>query len=224
VPSNRQGKLLVLALQQPMDFFERRFLSAGFCLIAGIDEAGRGPLAGPVVAAAVVLPFPDYTEGLQDSKQLRPDQRESLYEKIMETAQAVGVGVVEAQEIDRIHIGRATQKAMSMAVECLPNPPDLLLIDGISPIPLPIPQRTLVKGDCLSVSIAAASIVAKVSRDRIMISYHEKYPQYNFAKHKGYGTREHLEGIRRHGCCECHRRSFRGVDDAFTRPPETAPG
>jgi ribonuclease HII len=204
-----------------MDFFERRYLSAGFCLIAGIDEAGRGPLAGPVVAAAVVLHDTDYMEGLQDSKQLRPEQRESLYERIMETAQAVGVGVVEAQEIDRIRIGRTTQKAMSIAVGRLPKPPALLLIDGIPPIPLPIPQRTVVKGDCLSVSIAAASIIAKVSRDRIMIAYHEKYPQYNFAKHKGYGTREHLDVLRRHGCCECHRRSFRGVVDTCFRPLET---
>jgi len=206
-----QGKLLGSPHGQPMDFFEKRFLSQGFRFIAGLDEAGRGPLAGPVVAAAVILPIPRFREQLWDSKKLLPEKREFLYEKILKMALSIGTGVVEADEIDRINIGRATQKAMAMAVRLLRGQPDLLLIDGIVPIPLPMPQRTIVKGDSLCVSIAAASIVAKVTRDRIMMAYHEKYPQYNFAKHKGYGTQEHREAIGRHGCCEYHRKTFRGV-------------
>lgn len=206
-----QGKLLGSPHGQPMDFFEKRFLSQGFRFIAGLDEAGRGPLAGPVVAAAVILPIPRFREQLWDSKKLLPEKREFLYEKILKMALSIGTGVVEADEIDRINIGRATQKAMAMAVRLLRGQPDLLLIDGIVPIPLPMPQWTIVKGDSLCVSIAAASIVAKVTRDRIMMTYHEKYPQYNFAKHKGYGTQEHREAIGRHGCCEYHRKTFRGV-------------
>jgi ribonuclease HII len=207
----KKGTLLISSRDQPMDFFERRFLSQGFRSIAGIDEAGRGPLAGPVVAAAVILPLPEFQEKLQDSKKLLPEKRETLYERIMQGALAVSTGLVEADEIDRINIGRATQEAMVRAVHDLRVQPDLLLIDGIVPVPLTMAQRTIVKGDSLSLSIAAASIVAKVCRDRIMLAYHEKYPQYNFAKHKGYGTREHLQAIRAHGCCDCHRKSFRGV-------------
>lgn len=215
----KQSELFTAPVDQPMDFFERRFLSTGFHLIAGLDEAGRGPLAGPVVAAAVVLPIPEFPEHLSDSKKLPPGKRESLYEKILETAVSVGIGVVEANEIDRINIGRATQKAMAMAVHLLREQPDILLIDGILPVPLALPQRTIVKGDSLCVSIAAASIVAKVTRDRIMLAYHQKYPLYNFARHKGYGTREHLEAIKTHGCCEVHRKTFRGVEEAA--PPST---
>lgn len=204
-----------------MDFFEKRFLRQGFRFIAGLDEAGRGPLAGPVVAAAVILPIPGFRQQLRDSKKLLPARRESLYETILEVALAVGTGIVEADEIDRINIGRATQKAMAMAVRLLCKQPDMLLIDGIVPIPLSMPQRTIVKGDNLCVSIAAASIVAKVTRDRIMMACHEKYPQYNFAKHKGYGTWEHREAIKRHGYCEYHRKSFRGVGDALSSSTQT---
>ena len=213
-----QSEHLVPPTGQPMDFFERRFLGQGFRFIAGIDEAGRGPLAGPVVAAAVVLPIPRLREQFWDSKKLLPEKRETLCERILEVALSIGIGVVHADEIDRINIGRATRKAMAMAVRLLPRQPDMLLIDGISPVPLPIPQRTIVKGDNLCVSIAAASIVAKVSRDRMMMAYHEKYPQYNFARHKGYGTREHLEAIKTHGCCEYHRRTFRGVRGVLPSP------
>ena len=211
---SNQKELLVPPPNQPMDFFERRFLNQGFRCIAGIDEAGRGPLAGPVVAAAVVLPVQGLEEPFWDSKKLLPKKRQSLYDRILEVALSLGVGVVEADEIDRINIGKATQKAMAMAVRLMQREPDMLLIDGVSPVPLPIAQRTIVKGDGLCVSIAAASIVAKVCRDRIMMAYHEKYPQYNFARHKGYGTHEHLEAIRTHGCCKYHRRSFRGVKEA----------
>jgi ribonuclease HII len=198
-----------------MDFFEKRFLGAGFRHIAGLDEAGRGPLAGPVVAAAVVLPIPGFNEQLWDSKVLVPKKREYLFEKVLQMAVSVGVGIVEADEIDQINIGRATQKAMATAVRFLRTEPDLLLIDGVLPVPLSMPQRTIVKGDSLSVSIAAASIVAKVTRDRIMMDYHKRYPQYNFARHKGYGTLEHREAIREHGCCEAHRKTFRGVGEPF---------
>lgn len=208
-----QGRLLGLLDEQPMDYFEKRFLNSGFRFIAGLDEAGRGPLAGPVVAAAVILPFPEFREHLSDSKKLPPEKRESLYDKILQAALSIGIGAVEAEEIDRIHIGKATQKAMAMAVGFLDRQPDMLLIDGILPVPLPLPQRTIVKGDNLSVSIAAASIVAKVTRDRIMMTHHERFPQYNFANHKGYGTREHREAIRRHGCCTVHRKTFRGVTE-----------
>jgi len=208
----QKGTPLISPRNQPMDFFEQRFLSQGFRVIAGIDEAGRGPLAGPVVAAAVILPVPEFQEDVQDSKKLLPEKRETLYKRIMEGAVAVSTGRVEADEIDRINIGRATQEAMVRAVRDLKVQPDLLLIDGIVPVPLTMVQRTIVKGDSLSLSIAAASIVAKVCRDRIMLAYHEKYPQYNFAKHKGYGTREHLKAIKTHGYCDCHRKSFRGVD------------
>ncbi|MBW2059163.1 MAG: ribonuclease HII [Deltaproteobacteria bacterium] len=208
---NRPGDLFASPWGQPMDFFERRFLSQGFRSVAGVDEAGRGPLAGPVVAAAVILSMEGLNQEFRDSKRLLPAKRESLYGRILETALAVGIGVVEAEEIDRINIGRATQKAMLTAVHCLRVVPGLLLIDGVTPIPISVPQRTIVRGDNLSVSIAAASIIAKVTRDRIMVAYDERYPQYDFAKHKGYGTLEHREAIRRHGYCECHRKSFRGV-------------
>jgi ribonuclease HII len=207
--------LLGFSQDQPMDFFEMRFFGQGFRSIAGLDEAGRGPLAGPVVAAAVILPIPEFREQVCDSKKLLPRKRESLYERILEVALSVGIGIVQADEIDRINIGRATQKAMAMAVSLLSNRPDMLLIDGTQPVPLPMPQRTIVKGDDLSMSIAAASIVAKVTRDRIMMTYHEKYPQYNFARHKGYGTREHRQAIKQHGCCEYHRKTFRGVGDSL---------
>lgn len=213
-----QGELLRSQPDQPMDFFEKRFLRQGFRLIAGVDEAGRGPLAGPVVAAAVVLPISGFREQFQDSKKLLPEKRESLYEKILPMALSVGTGIVEADEIDRINIGKATQKAMATAVRLLRRQPDLLLVDGILPVPHPISQRTIVKGDNLCVSIAAASIVAKVTRDRIMMAYHDKYPQYNFARHKGYGTREHWEAIKRYGCCEYHRKTFRGVRNS---PPSS---
>ena len=208
-----QGRLLGLLDEQPMDYFEKRFLNSGFRFIAGLDEAGRGPLAGPVVAAAVILPFPEFREHISDSKKLPPEKRESLYDKILQAALSIGIGAIEAEEIDRIHIGKATQKAMAMAVGFLDRQPDMLLIDGILPVPLPLPQRTIVKGDNLSVSIAAASIVAKVTRDRIMMTHHDRFPQYNFANHKGYGTQEHREAIRRHGCCTVHRKTFRGVTD-----------
>jgi ribonuclease HII len=192
-----------------MNSFERRAHQRGYKLIAGIDEAGRGPLAGPVVAAAVILP-PDYgNPEINDSKQLSPQKREKLYEIIKQDALSIGFGVVETSIIDSINILQATLVAMREAVSNLSITPDYLLIDGLHRIFVSIPQESIVKGDCLSVSVASASIIAKVSRDRIMEIYHRQFPQYNFLKNKGYGTEEHREAIKKYGHCKIHRRSFR---------------
>jgi len=196
---------------QAMDFFEGQCYGAGYRNIAGIDEAGRGPLAGPVVAAAVIFSRGWIDKEITDSKRLSPKKREELYAKILSGSRSVGIGVVDQGEIDRINILQATLKAMEMAVGKLSPPPDYLLVDGIHGPSIHIPQRLIRGGDTISISIAAASIVAKVTRDRLMIEHHERFPQYNFAKHKGYGTREHLEAIRKFGYCEVHRMSFRGV-------------
>lgn len=197
--------------KQAMDLFERQCYMAGHRNIAGIDESGRGPLAGPVVAAAVIFPRGWIREEITDSKRLSPQRREELYDTILSGARSVGVGVVDQAEIDRTNILQATLKAMEIAVTKLSPSPDHLLVDGVSGIPISIPQRLIKGGDALSISIAAASIIAKVTRDRIMMEHHERYPYYNFAKHKGYGTREHLEAIRKFGYCELHRLTFRGV-------------
>ncbi|HOZ60818.1 MAG TPA: ribonuclease HII [Smithellaceae bacterium] len=191
-----------------MDAFEKIARLEGHRYIAGIDEAGRGPLAGPVVAAAVIFP-PNYTNPrINDSKKLTAHQREKLYEVIRDDALAVGMGVMEADVIDRVNILQATFLAMREAVYDLSLPPDFLLIDGLHQLVLEIPQKALVKGDTLSVSIAAASIIAKVSRDRIMEIYHRKYPQYNFLRNKGYATAEHRRAIEEYGICKIHRKSF----------------
>ena len=191
-----------------MNYFEERARQRGFRLIAGIDEAGRGPLAGPVVAAAVVLPDRYSHPDINDSKKLTSRSRELLFEVIRADALAVGIGVVDSRVIDELNILRATLLAMREAVADLKVVPDCLLVDGNQSVPLEIPQETIVKGDGRSVSIAAASIVAKVSRDRIMEIYHRQFPYYNFFKNKGYGTAEHRRAIREHGFCKIHRRSF----------------
>ncbi|MDO9586247.1 MAG: ribonuclease HII [Syntrophales bacterium] len=191
-----------------MNSFERNAYQSGYRLIAGVDEAGRGPLAGPVVAAAVIFP-PDYHNSeIRDSNLLSPQKRERLHDVIREDAVTVGLGVVDAVVIDEINILKATLMAMQEALLELSPAPDFLLIDGITPLSLSMPQRTLIKGDSRSVSVAAASIIAKVSRDRIMEIYHRQFPQYNFIKNKGYGTEEHRAAIRRYGPCKIHRRSF----------------
>lgn len=191
-----------------MDTFEKLACQKGYKFIAGVDEAGRGPLAGPVVASAVIFP-PDYSNSqIIDSKKLSARKREELYEVINNDALAVGIGTVDAATIDRINILQASLQSMCEAVLELSYPPDFLLIDGLHKIPLQIPQKTLVKGDSLSVSIAAASIIAKVSRDRIMEMYHRQFPQYNFLQNKGYGTKEHRNAILECGMCKIHRRSF----------------
>jgi ribonuclease HII len=196
-----------------MTRYELRARERGFKVIAGIDEAGRGPLAGPVVAAAVVFPGGYRNEDIRDSKKLSAGKREKLYQRIKQEALAIGIGVVEPSVIDKTNILRASIAAMEEAVANLLFPVDYLLIDGNQPISTDISQETVVKGDNLSVSIAAASIVAKVSRDQIMEIYHRQYPQYNFISNKGYGTKEHREAIRKHGVCKIHRRSFKWVKD-----------
>ena len=180
--------------------------------IAGIDEAGRGPLAGPVVAAAVILPGAFSIEGLDDSKKLTGLKRELLFEKLTsDPAVSHGLGTATVSEIDARNILRASHEAMRRAVAALPAQPDHALIDGLPVHPFPIPQTALVKGDGISLSIAAASILAKVTRDRMMLELDLEYPQYGFAKHKGYGTAFHLEQLREHGPCPAHRRSFAPV-------------
>jgi ribonuclease HII len=187
---------------------ERRLRVAGRRSIAGIDEAGRGPLAGPVVAAAVVFPEGCFLPGVIDSKQLTAEEREALCGEIMSRAHGVGVGIVGHEIIDRINILNATFMAMHRAIHQLPSRPDHLLIDGNSFQDIGIPFTTIVQGDGCCFSIAAASIVAKVTRDRLMEELDEQYPGYGFRKHKGYATREHCEAIARLGLCGIHRRSF----------------
>lgn len=193
---------------EELTIYERRAREGGHTYIVGIDEAGRGPLAGPVVAAAVALPAGYYHPEINDSKQLSARKRDRLYDVIKADAIAVGLGVVESPIIDTINILQATLLAMKEAIQDLPSPPDYLLVDGNRPIPIDIPQETIVRGDALSLTIAAASIVAKVSRDRIMEIYHRQFPQYNFLKNKGYGTGEHRAAIKRYGTCKIHRKSF----------------
>ena len=198
----------------PVDLwaFEKKAWKNGHTRIAGIDEAGRGPLAGPVVAASVILPPDASIQGVNDSKQLSPKKRNTLYQLIYAEAISVGVGIVDAAEIDRINILQSSLLSMAMATDNLRPQPDWLLIDGRFCIPHHLPQQPIPKGDTLSISIAAASIVAKVTRDRLMVQYDLDYPRYGFSRHKGYPTRAHREAIRRHGCCPIHRRSFKGVE------------
>ncbi|MBC8019231.1 MAG: ribonuclease HII [Verrucomicrobia bacterium] len=204
----------------PVDllFFERQARSNGFQVIAGIDEAGRGPLAGPVIAAAVILPVGLLIKGVNDSKKLSPDTRERLFDVIMNQALSVGVGLGTPELIDRINILQATRHAMLMAVSQLVSRPDFILIDGISTIESPIPQKTIKKGDSLSLSIAAASIIAKVTRDRLMRELDALHPGYGFSGHKGYGSALHMEAIRRLGPSPVHRLTFGGVKEHLPCP------
>ena len=179
--------------------------------VAGLDEAGRGPLAGPVVAAAVVLGPGTRIAGVDDSKRLTPEERESLYPVIHARAVAVGVGVVDAETIDRVNILQATRRAMGLALGSLGVEPELVLTDFVALDGLRCPQRNLVNGDQRSATVAAASIIAKVTRDRMMAEAHRAYPQYGFGRHKGYATLEHLAALIMHGPCPLHRRTFNGV-------------
>lgn len=199
----------------PTEFFEVEARRCGYARVAGLDEAGRGPLAGPVVAAAVILPRRCALVGLNDSKQVPETERERLYEEISRRAVALAVGVVGVPEIDRLNILEATRLAMRRAVRALRPAPDYLLIDAAGLPDLLIPQRAIIKGDGLSVSIAAASILAKVTRDRLMREYHRQFPLYRFDIHKGYGTPEHLRLLAQHGPCAIHRRSFRPVREVL---------
>ena len=186
--------------------FERKYKDAAY--ICGIDEAGRGPLVGPVVAGAVVLPKDCEILYINDSKKLTEKKREELYEVIMEQALAVGVGMASAQRIDEINILQATYEAMREAVHNLGITPDILLNDAVTIPQLDIPQEPIVKGDARSISIGAASIIAKVTRDRLMVQFDQAYPGYGFAAHKGYGTKAHIAALRRLGPCEIHRKTF----------------
>ncbi len=203
--------------------FENSLKARGIAPVAGTDEAGRGPLAGPVVAAAVILPPGFDGAGVDDSKKLTPRRREKLYERIRQEALAVGIGMVEPGEIDRINILQAARRAMALAVEQLDPRPAFVLVDGNFDIPTPQPQQSIVKGDSRSISIAAASIIAKVHRDDIMRQYHRAYPQYGFHRHKGYPTRGHKEAIAVHGPCPIHRLTFRGVSEHLEAAGEDAP-
>lgn len=177
-------------------------------LLAGMDEAGRGPLAGPVVCACCIMPLDDYVDGINDSKKVSEKKREELFEIIKEKALDYSVAVVSQAVIDEINILNATKKGMADCVASLKQKPELILVDAVTVPGIDCNQRALIKGDATSYNIAAASIIAKVTRDRFMRKYAEKYPQYDFAKNKGYGTNFHIDAIKKYGLCEIHRRSF----------------
>lgn len=187
--------------------YERELLSRGYKLIAGVDEVGRGPLAGPVVAAAVIMPTDDIIEGVDDSKKLSEKKREQLAELIKERAIAYCFAQCESEVIDEINILNAVKKCMYKAVKSLAIMPDITLIDGVD-LHLPIPAEYIVKGDSLSYSVGCASIIAKVYRDNLMKEYAKEFPQYGFDKHKGYGTKSHIETIKEIGPCRLHRKTF----------------
>ncbi len=177
--------------------------------ICGIDEAGRGPLAGPVVVASVIMPRNSMIEGVNDSKKVSEKKREALYEKIIEEAISYGIGIIDQKEIDEINILEATKKGLTTSLKELSTKPDVILVDALKGIDtLEIPYKSIIKGDALCYSISAASILAKVTRDRIMRQWDEIYPQYGFEKHKGYGTQMHIEAIKEYGLCPIHRKSF----------------
>jgi len=206
--------------------YERRLRATGSSSLAGIDEAGRGALAGPVVAAAVILPEKFRHKRLNDSKQLLPERREEIYRDLVGNASICwAVGIVDSVEIDQINILRATHKAMRAAIAALNAQPDHALIDGLPVFPFPLPQTAIVDGDCYSLSIAAASVIAKVTRDMMMREFCARFPDYCFSQHKGYGTELHLTKLHALGPCPIHRRSFEPVAQplfAFARPGEAA--
>lgn len=194
--------------------FEIKARNQGFFRIAGVDEAGRGPLAGPVVSAAVVLPVNCVLKGIDDSKKLSPKKRDRLYQDIYKQADCIGIGIIDPVEIDRVNILQAALLSMKISVKNLWPAPDFLLIDGPFAIKCDLPQTPIKHGDALSISIASASVVAKVTRDRLMERYDQEFPDFGFARHKGYGTAEHRTAISRVGPCLIHRRSFKGVGQA----------
>jgi ribonuclease HII len=206
IESREQKRLLKIS------FHELRLRQYGYHLVAGVDEAGRGPLAGPVVAAACVLPPGFLLPYLNDSKQLSAEMRASLFEQLTNNPEVrYATGIVSVERIDEINILQASLEAMRLAIQNLKAQPDYLLIDGNQPLNLTIPGETLVKGDSLSISIAAASVIAKETRDRIMVDAAERWPEYGFEQHKGYATLQHLEALRRFGPCPLHRRSFEPI-------------
>ena len=188
---------------------EKDFFDKGIDLIAGIDEAGRGPLAGPVVVACVILDKNSMIEGVNDSKKISESKREKLYEIITQEAISYGVGIVYQEEIDEINILQATKKALTESISSMKIKPNLIMVDALTGInTLKIPYKSIIKGDAKCYSIAAASIIAKVTRDRIMREWDKVYPEYGFSSHKGYGTAKHIQAIREYGLCPIHRRSF----------------
>ncbi len=192
--------------------FEQQAQEQGFRFIAGIDEVGRGCLAGPVVAAACILdPEKPLPKGLDDSKKLTANKREEITAQLKTDCIAYAIGQIEADEIDRINILEATKRAMLIAIASLSTPADFLLIDALQLKQSPLPQKAIIKGDTISASIAAASILAKTYRDNLMVEYDRQYPEYGFAGHKGYGAATHFESIRKYGVCQLHRKTFRGV-------------
>jgi ribonuclease HII len=188
--------------------YENELNDQGFNYVCGVDEAGRGPLCGPVVTAAVILKKDVYIEGINDSKKLTEKKRELLYDKIIENCLSYNITCCDVDIIEDINILNATKLSMKNSVEGLSIKTDYVLIDGNQKIDIKTNQKTIVSGDSKSLSIAAASILAKVYRDRLLLEYDKKYPEYNFAKHKGYGTKEHIENIKKYGLCEIHRNSF----------------
>lgn len=203
-----QAKLKLIAMSE----YERLYKAQGFTSIAGIDEVGRGPLAGPVVAAAVILPDDFEVLGIDDSKKLTETKREELYELIRSSAVSIGVGIIEAKEIDVINIYEATKKAMYVALNELHINPDFLLVDAMK-LTVPVPSEAIIKGDSKSISIAAASIIAKVTRDRMMKELAISYPEYRFEQNMGYGTKEHIEALQLYGATPHHRKSFAPVKE-----------
>jgi len=192
--------------------YEKKLRALGITRIAGIDEAGRGALAGPVVAAAVILPEKFRHKKLNDSKQLLPELRQEIYHELVRRDDTKwAIGIVDSVEIDAINILRATHKAMRLALDALNALPDHVLIDGLPVLPFPLPQTALIDGDCISLSIAAASVIAKVTRDTMMREFCARFPEYCFSQHKGYGTELHLLKLHEHGPCPIHRRSFEPV-------------
>ncbi|MEK3989553.1 MULTISPECIES: ribonuclease HII [Robertmurraya] len=206
--AQEQARLKLLEMSE----YERLYKSQGFTLIAGIDEVGRGPLAGPVVAAAVILPDDFQILGIDDSKKLTETKREELYELIRSTALSIGVGIIEAKEIDTINIYEATKKAMYVALNELHISPDFLLVDAMK-LTTPIPSEAIIKGDSKSISIAAASIIAKVTRDRMMKELAQSFPEYRFEQNMGYGTKEHIDALQLYGATPYHRRSFAPIKE-----------
>lgn len=188
--------------------FERMLLEKGYRFIAGVDEVGRGPLAGPVVCSAVIMPLDDLIEGVDDSKKLSAKKREELAEKIKEKALCYTLIEVGEKTIDEINILQATRLGMKKAIESLSISPDIVLTDGNMTIDIPFKQKSIIGGDALSYSIGSASILAKVYRDKLMDDFAEKYPYYAFEKNKGYGTKAHIDGIKEHGLCPIHRKTF----------------
>ena len=188
--------------------YENRLRHQGYINIAGIDEAGRGPLAGPVVAACVIMDLDNLVEGVDDSKKLSHKKRAALLDEIIEKAIAYGIGIVDIDVIEEINIYQATKIAMKRACENMKTNPEYVLVDAMKDLDLPYPQEVIIKGDSISYSIGAASIIAKETRDNLMIAYDKIYPEYGFSQHKGYGTKQHVQALKQYGACKIHRLSF----------------